>query len=61
MNPLRTPFACRLNQRNPIHIGSDDQAKGPRWAAPKPRFRRGDGADMINTDALCILSTYSIK
>ena len=32
MNPLRTPFACRLNQRMPIHIESDDQAKGPRVA-----------------------------
>src|SRR5665213_2524645 len=31
MNPLRTPFACRLNQRIPTHIGSHDQAKGPRW------------------------------
>src|ERR1700685_122289 len=34
MNPLRTPFACRLNQRTPVHIGSDDQAKGPRWPTP---------------------------
>src|SRR6185437_8660772 len=42
--PLRTPFACSLNQI-PTHTGSHDQAKGPRWSSPQPRFRRGDGAD----------------